>query len=343
MWNLKSMEPARLEACFQQMGLPKFRARQVFQWMHKGAESFREMTNLPETLRRQLEETCDLEVLKTEKVLVSRKDATRKYLFSLKDGQRIESVFMKYHYGNTACISSQAGCRMGCAFCASHEGGLIRNLTPGEMMDQVLRIRRESGEQISHVVVMGVGEPFDNYENLLHFLRLLHDPMGLNMSYRNMTVSTCGILPGIEAFASDMPQVTLAVSLHAPLDSLRSQIMPINRKYGLEELIKACRNYCDLTNKRITFEYILIDGVNDSPASARQLSELLGGMLCHVNLIPFNGVYGRMFHSASPQVCRKFQKILEEKGIEATIRRELGGDINGACGQLRSTKAENKG
>ena len=337
------MELDQLEGVLKSLGQPGFRAKQVFGWMHRGVESFDEMSNLPKTLRENLKERCDLEVLEKRNIQISRKDGTRKYLFALEDGQFIESVLMKYEYGNTVCISSQAGCRMGCAFCASHEGGLVRNLTPGEMLDQILRIQRDLGEKINHIVVMGVGEPFDNYENLMAFLRNVHDEAGLNLSYRNITVSTCGILPRMRAFAEEMPQVTLAVSLHAAEDSLRSRMMPINRKYPLKELISACRDYVNMTNKRITFEYILIEGVNDGPEQAEQLARLLKGLLCHVNLIPYNGVYGKAWKGSSRKTGALFRDRLGDKGIPATIRRELGGDIDGACGQLRSRKIRDEG
>lgn len=339
MVRLKSMDLEALKEYLAGLGLPPYRGEQIFRWMHRGVSSFEEMSDLPLSLREKLKGQCTLEVLQTETVQISRRDGTRKYLFSLEDGQKIESVLMRYRYGNTACISSQAGCRMGCAFCASKEGGLIRQLTEGEMLEQVLRMKRESGLEIQHVVVMGTGEPFDNYRNLVGFLRLLHNPLGLGMSYRSMTVSTCGLIPGIDAFAGDMPQTTLAVSLHAPQETLRSRLMPINRKYPLKELMEACRRYTQRTNKRITFEYVLIEGVNDSGRMAESLALLLKGMLCHVNLIPFNGIYRNAFRSASPEVCRRFLRILSDNGIQATLRRELGRDIDGACGQLRSRKS----
>lgn len=335
MIDLKSMYITELEEYVVQLGEKKFRGTQIFQWLNKGVSSFEEMRNLPQGLITKLKQDCSLTVLDVEKKQISKKDGTVKYLFHLSDHQMVESVLMKYHYGNSICISSQAGCKMGCLFCASAEGGLARNLTAGEMLDQVLRAAKDTGEKINHVVVMGTGEPFDNYQNLLRFLRLLHDEQGMGMSYRNMTVSTCGIPERMIQFAKDMPAVTMAISLHAPSDKIRSQLMPISKKYPYQILLNACKNYLRLTNRRITFEYVMIEGINDQNFHARELAENLKGMLCHVNLIPFNGGYGKAFHATPRKTTERFQKILEENGIEATIRREMGQDIDGACGQLR--------
>ncbi len=336
--KIKSMTFEELEAFVESLGEKKFRAKQVFEWMHKGVRSFEEMTNLPKSFREKLTESAELEALETETLQVSKKDGTRKYLFRLPDGQFVESVLMKYSYGNTVCISTQAGCRMGCAFCASCEGGLIRNLTAGEILDQVLAVSRDMGQKVDHVVVMGVGEPFDNYENLSRFLENIHDPRGFGMSFRSITVSTCGILPGIERFAEEFPQVTLAISLHAPNAQIRGRLMPVDRTYPYEKLLETARKYVRKTNKRITFEYILIDGVNDSPQQAEELAGTLKGILCHINLIPFNEVLGRGFSSARPERVRRFQEVLQKNGYEATVRRELGSDIDGACGQLRAKR-----
>lgn len=338
MVKIKSLSFGELEEFVLSLGEKKFRAAQIFEWMHKGVRSFDDMKNIPRELRRKLEEQADPEILETEAVQVSAKDGTRKYLFRLPDGEFVESVLMKYSYGNTVCISTQAGCRMGCAFCASCEGGLKRNLTAGEILDQVLAVSADIGEKVGNVVVMGVGEPFDNYDQLTGFLNNINDKRGFNLGMRNITVSTCGIVPAIIRFAREYPQVTLAVSLHAPDDELRSRIMPVNRKYNLKALTAACREYAEITNKRITFEYILIEGLNDSQKHAGQLADLLKGMNCHINLIPFNGVLGKKFSAVKRAEAEKFRDELRKRGIETTIRRELGSDIDGACGQLRSKK-----
>lgn len=338
MVKIKSLSFGELEEFVLSLGEKKFRAAQIFEWMHKGVRSFDDMKNLPGELRRKLKEQADPEILETEAVQVSAKDGTRKYLFRLPDGEFVESVLMKYSYGNTVCISTQAGCRMGCAFCASCEGGLKRNLTAGEILDQVLAVSLDIGEKTGNIVVMGVGEPFDNYEQLSVFLNNINDKRGFNLGMRNITVSTCGIVPEIIRFAEEYPQVTLAVSLHAPNDELRNRLMPVNRKYNLKALTAACRKYAQITNKRITFEYILIEGVNDSRRCAEELSDLLKGLNCHINLIPFNGVIGKNFSAVKRKEAEKFRDELRKRGIETTIRRELGSDIDGACGQLRSKK-----
>lgn len=334
--RLKSLSFADLEGYIVSLGEKRFRAKQVFEWMHKGVRSFDEMTNVPKGLREKLEEGADLEALSVERIQVSKKDGTRKYLLKLGDGALVESVLMKYSYGNTVCISSQAGCRMGCAFCASCENGLDRGLSAGEILDQVLAVSRDIGQKIDNVVVMGVGEPFDNYESLTGFIDNIHDPRGFGLSHRSITVSTCGIVPRIRDFGRDYPQVTLAVSLHAPDENIRSQLMPINRKYSFDVLLKACRDYTKMTNKRITFEYILLGGLNDSTGDAVRLAEALRGILCHINLIPFNGVAGKPYTPTSRKKAEQFLGELKASGFEATIRRELGSDIDGACGQLRS-------
>ncbi len=336
--DIKSMTVAELEQLLMSIGQAKYRASQIFGWLAKGAYTFEEMTNLPRDLREKLNEISFIERLELEDMQVSATDGTKKYLFGMRSGNAIESVFLKYHYGNSVCISSQAGCRMGCAFCASAIGGRADNLTPAEMLDQVLAIQKETGEAIGNVVVMGTGEPFDNYENLCRFITLIHAEEGFNMGLRSITVSTCGIIPKIEAFGRDYPQVNLAVSLHASNDEIRSRLMPINKKYPLAALLDACRRHTAATGRRITFEYAMIRGCNDSKVHAEELSNKLRHMLCHVNLIPLNTVREREFGAASRQRAEEFCRILSDKGIGATIRRDLGTDIDGACGQLRLQK-----
>jgi 23S rRNA (adenine2503-C2)-methyltransferase len=293
------------------------------------------MANLPKELRNKLDENAELKKLKVLNIQKSKKDGTRKYLFELRDGNSIESVFMKYKFGNTVCISSQAGCLMGCRFCASTINGLQRNLTAGEMSDQVISIERDTEEKISNIVVMGTGEPFNNYENLSKFLRNIHEKEGLNVGMRNITVSTCGLIKKMLEFAKDFPQVNLAVSLHAPNDTIRNKIMPINKRYPLEELLAASRTYVAKTGRRITFEYALVKGINDGEQNAKELAERLRGINCHVNLIPLNQVKETGLHGTERKESELFREVLERHGIQVTIRRELGSDIDAACGQLR--------
>ena len=334
--NLKDLQLNEMEKLLQDLGEPKFRAKQIFAWLYKGVDSFEEMTNVPASLKQKLAEAgVDLGVLKPIKVQVSKYDGTRKYLFELEDGNCIESVFMKYKYGNTICVSSQAGCRMGCKFCASTIGGLSRNLTPGEILEQLLAAERDTGEPINHIVVMGTGEPFDNYENISKFIKIINDKNGRNLGMRNITVSTCGLAPMIEKFGNDFPQVNLAISLHAPNNEIRNSMMPVNKSYPIEVLIETCRKYAESTSRRVTFEYTLVKGVNDTREHALELAALLRGMLCHVNLIPLNKVEETGLDTSDNKTAQEFQKTLENKGIPATIRRELGDDIDGACGQLR--------
>ena len=336
--DIKSLTPEQLANYVTQMGLPAFRARQLFQWIHeKAAESFDEMSNLPAQLRSALQESCDLVVLRIADVKISAIDGTRKYLFALPDGNVIESVLMKYKYGNSVCISSQVGCRMGCRFCASTLDGLERNLRPSEMLDQIYRIQRHLGERISHVVVMGSGEPMDNYDNLVAFIRLLTHEQGLNLSQRNITVSTCGIVPGILRLAEEGLPVTLALSLHAPNDQVRRTLMPIALRYPLSEVLDACQTYYEKTGRRLTFEYSLVKGVNDNLEEARQLARLLRGRHGHVNLIPVNPIKERDYVQSDPKAIEAFKNYLEKQGIHVTIRREMGRDIAGACGQLRKS------
>ncbi|MCI9531955.1 MAG: 23S rRNA (adenine(2503)-C(2))-methyltransferase RlmN [Lachnospiraceae bacterium] len=334
--DIKSLYNKELEELFVSLGEKPFHARQAFHWLHvKHAASFAQMTDISNKLKEKLTDTCRIAVLKQEKVQCSKADGTRKYLFGLGDGNMVESVFMRYRHGNSVCISSQAGCRMGCRFCASALGGLVRNLTAGEMLEQVYRIQEDTGERVSHVVVMGTGEPLDNYENFLRFVRLLSDDKGANISQRNITASTCGIVPKIRRLAEEKLQITLALSLHAPSQEKRLSLMPVAKKYGLLEVLDACDAYFAKTGRRITFEYSLMGGMNDSTEDARQLAALLKGKNCHVNLIPINPVDERDYTQPSPQRVSNFKNNLEKYGINVTIRREMGRDIDGACGQLR--------
>ncbi len=330
------MDSVELEQLLIEMGEPKFRARQLFEWIHKKhAADFVEMTNLPKTLREKLESTAKLSRTEVAQKLVSQKDGTRKYLFVLENGSVIESVLMKYEYGNTVCISTQAGCRMGCRFCASTLEGVERNLTAGEMLSQVYEIQKDCGERVSGVVLMGSGEPLDNYENVLKFLRLINDPKGQNMGQRHITLSTCGLIDKIYELAEENLQITLAVSLHAPNDGIRNSIMPVSKANPMDKLLAACRAYAEKTKRRITFEYAMMQGVNDSDACARELAGRLRHMLCHVNLIPVNDVKERAFVKSSDERVRRFAVILQENSVETTVRRRLGSDIDAACGQLR--------
>ena len=333
--NLLDLEYTELENIITEAGLPKFRAGQIFSWVQKGVTERENMTNVPKSLWEN-ESLKDLKAELPELLQVQRSsDGTVKCLAGLKDGNAVETVFMKYKYGNSICISSQAGCRMGCAFCASGMLGLERDLTPGELLGQILMAERETGEKISHIVVMGTGEPFDNYENLSKFIRIINHPKGRNLGMRNITVSTCGIVPMIERFGDDFGQVNLAISLHASTDKERSEIMPVNKAYPLDTLIEACRRYTEKTGRRITFEYTLIRGVNDDSKHLASLADLLHGMLCHVNLIPLNEVKEKQFRSGTRERAEEFREALEKCGIPATVRRELGSDIDAACGQLR--------
>lgn len=334
--DIKSLTLAELEEDLKQKGQKTFRARQVFQWMHeKLADSFEEMTNLSKDLRQQLSQDYELVTLQKKDVKISRLDGTRKYLFGLSDGHVIESVLMKYKHGNSVCISSQVGCRMGCRFCASTLDGLERNLRPSEMLDQIYRIQKDTGERVSHVVVMGSGEPLDNYDSLIRFIRLVSDEKGLNISQRNITVSTCGIVPGIEQMAQEGLAVTLALSLHGPNDQVRKSLMPVANKYPLKEVLSACTTYFKKTGRRLTFEYSLVKGVNDDLSHARALAKLLKDQQGHVNLIPVNPIKERDYVQSGSKAVEEFKHCLEKSGINVTVRREMGRDISGACGQLR--------
>lgn len=340
MINLRDLTLDEMKALSVSLGQPAFRAKQIFQWISKGKTDFREMRNLPEVFKAELSARCRIGSVETAAVQKSAQDGTRKYLFRLEDSNTIESVFMKYKYGNSICLSSQAGCRMGCAFCASGRNGLVRSLTPGEMLSQLMAAEQETGEKIGHIVVMGTGEPFDNYENLSSFIRIVNDENGRNIGMRNITVSTCGLVPGIERFGGDFPQVNLAISLHGTTDEIRSSMMPVNRKYPLKTLLAACRAYTEKTGRRVTFEYTLVNGVNDTDGDMERLRGLLAGMLCHVNLIPLNKVDGLGFDTVSRARAGAFRQYLESRGIPATVRRELGADIDAACGQLRLGRSE---
>ena len=333
--HLKSMTLGEMTAHFQQMGLPGFRAKQVYTWLHKGVRSYEEMTNLPLALRQELERQYPLYAPQVVRKQESRLDGTIKYLWRLSDGNCVETVLMRYHYGNTVCISTEVGCRMGCAFCASTLGGLVRRLEPHEMLDQVLFTQLDSGLPVSHIVLMGIGEPLDNFDNVMRFLELVNSPEGMNISMRHISLSTCGLVPKIDELAKRKLQLTLSVSLHAPNDAVRDTIMPVNKAYPSEELIGACRRYYEATSRRISFEYAMIDGVNDSEENARELIRRLKGLPAHFNLIPLNHVEESPLKPSSRAAVARFQKCLEDGGITATVRRTLGGDIDASCGQLR--------
>ena len=329
------MLPEELEAFLLSLGEPKFRAKQIFTWLTKGARSFDEMSNLPKALREKLAAEAYINSLKCLRKQVSSEDGTIKYLWELRDGNAVETVVMRYAHGATVCISSQVGCRMGCAFCASTIGGLVRDLTPSEMLDEVLYSRLESGIAISNIVLMGIGEPLDNYDNVLKFLRLVNRPEGLNIGMRHISVSTCGLAERIGALAREDLQLTLAISLHAPDDETRTRLMPANRGRGVAEILRCCQDYFAATGRRITFEYAMIDGVNDSPEQARALAALARKAKAHINLIPLNHVEERAFAPSRPERMKAFCGILEAQGANYTVRRSLGGDIDSSCGQLR--------
>ncbi len=338
MKDIKSLNLEELTEYVVELSEPKFRGKQLYQWLHaKHVESLEEMTNIPASLKNKLSENAQFIALKPVDVLISQIDGTRKYLFGLHDGNVIESVFMRYKHGNSVCISSQVGCRMGCRFCASTLDGLTRNLMPSEMLEQIYAIERHTGERVSNVVVMGSGEPMDNFENILKFVELLTDSNGINISQRNLTISTCGIVPRINELADKKYQFTLAISLHASNNEKRKELMPIANAYSIEELVDACRNYFDKTGRRITFEYSLVQGVNDTEKDAKELCALVHGINCHINLIPVNPIKERDYKQSTAHSIEAFKNRLEKSGINATIRREMGRDINGACGQLRKS------
>ncbi len=333
--NLRSMTLPELAACLKELGQPGFRAKQVYSWLHKGVRSYKEMTNLPHILRQRLAEMYPLNPPEVARKQESKLDGTIKYLWRLADGNCVETVLMRYHYGNTVCISTEVGCRMGCAFCASTLGGLVRKLEPNEMLEQVLFTQIDSGLPVSHIVLMGIGEPLDNYDNVIRFLELVNSEDGMNISMRHISLSTCGLVPKIDELAKRKLQLTLSVSLHAPNDAIRDRIMPVNRAYPSQELLDACRRYYEATSRRISFEYAMIDGVNDREVDARELLKRLKGLPAHFNLIPLNHVEESPLKPSSKKAVVRFQQILEEGGITATVRRTLGGDIDASCGQLR--------
>lgn len=336
--DIKSLYYKELSERMKAMGQPEFRAKQVYEWLHvKLVESYDEMTNLSKVLRSRLAESNPLITLEEVDALHSEADGTIKYLFRLKDDRVIESVLMKYLHGNSVCISSQVGCRMGCKFCASTIGGKERDLLPSEMLDQIYRIQRISGERVSNVVVMGTGEPLDNYDNLIRFIKILTDPQGLNISARNITVSTCGIPDRIRALAEEELPITLALSLHAPNNEIRKKLMPVAARYELSEVMDAFRYYYEKTGRRLTFEYSLVDSVNDSEEHARELCRLVKGLNCHINLIPVNPIKEREYRKSGSKNIQNFKFILEKNRINVTIRREMGADIDAACGQLRKS------
>ncbi len=333
MTDIKSMNLSEMTVFLKELGEPSFRAKQVFQWLHRGAVSFDAMTNLSKELRKKLSDSCAISAPCVEQKQVSAQDGTIKYLWRLKDGNCIETVLMRYHHGNTVCISSQVGCRMGCAFCASTLGGKVRDLTPAEMLDQVLFTQLDAGFPVSNIVLMGIGEPLDNLNNVLRFLELINSPEGLNIGMRHISLSTCGLVEKIDKLAEHRLQLTLSVSLHAPDDETRSQIMPVNRSVGVEKLFETCRRYFEQTGRRISYEYAMIEGVTDRDWQADLLAERLRGTPGHVNLIPLNHVAESPL-KPSRRVA-EFQERLSRQGVTATVRRKLGGDIDASCGQLR--------
>lgn len=339
--DIKSYNLKELTAYMERLGEAKFRAKQLYEWMHvKKAAGYEEMSNISAKLKALLSEQTCYTCLIPVQVLISEIDGTRKYLFRLQDGNVIESVFMRYKHGNSVCISSQVGCRMGCRFCASTLDGLTRNLTASEMLEQIYAIERHTGERVSNVVIMGSGEPMDNFDNVIKFVELLTDENGIHISQRNLTISTCGLVPRINELAEKHFQFTLAISLHASSDTKRKELMPIANAYSIEQVIQACRNYFDKTGRRLTFEYSLVQGVNDTKEDSEELIHLLKGLNCHINLIPVNPIKERDYKQSSKQAIMDFMNRLERAGLQVTVRREMGRDINGACGQLRKSYME---
>ena len=342
MKDIKSMTLAELGTELKALGEPAFRAKQIYRWMHRGVRDFSEMTDISRSLRERLTAEYTLVSPTVARRLQSQKDGTIKYLWRLMDGNCVESVLMRYHYGNTICISSEVGCRMGCAFCASTRGGLVRRLAPSEMLDQVLFSQLDSGLPISHIVLMGIGEPLDNFDEVMRFLENITSPEGVNIGMRNISLSTCGLVPKIDMLAEKKLQLTLSVSLHAPNNQIRSSMMPVNDAYPVEQLIQTVRRYQDTTGRRVSFEYSMVRGVNDSDACAKQLADLIRGMGAHVNLIPINPVDGSPYSATDAANVRRFQQKLESLGVNATVRRRLGSEISAACGQLRRDEMNGK-
>ena len=340
--NIKSMTLPELTATLKELGQPAFRGKQVYTWLHKGVRSYEEMSNLPKSLRDTLSEKypiCPPEVVRKQE---SKKDGTIKYLWKLSDGNCVETVLMRYNYGNTVCISTEVGCAMGCAFCASTIGGLVRRLEPYEMLDEVLFTQVDSGLPVSRVVLMGIGEPLDNFDNVMRFLELVNSADGMNISMRHISLSTCGLVPKIDKLAEKKLQISLAISLHGPNNEIRGRVMPVNKAYPIEQLLDACRRYYDATSRRIHFEYAMIDGVNDGEEHAKELLRRLKGLPAHFNLIPLNHVEESPLKPSSKAAVARFQKILEDGGITATVRRTLGSDIDASCGQLRRKYTKGK-
>ena len=341
--DIKSMNLEELKSYMESIGEKPFRAKQLYQWMHeKQAASFDEMTNLSKSLQEKLKKECHFVSLKQEAVQVSKIDGTRKYLFALDDGNVIESVLMRYKHGNSVCISSQVGCRMGCRFCASTQAGRVRNLEAGEICSEIYTAQKDIGERISHIVLMGIGEPLDNFDEVMRFLENISSPEGVNIGMRNISLSTCGLVPKIDQLAEKKLQLTLSVSLHAPNNEIRSGMMPVNDAYPVEVLMPAVRRYQETTGRRVSFEYSMVRGVNDSDACARQLADLIRGMGAHVNLIPINPVDGSPYSATDAANVRRFQQKLESLGVNATVRRRLGSEISAACGQLRRDEMNGK-
>lgn len=336
--DIKSYNLDELKEALESMGEKAFRAGQIYKWLHVDyVDSFDEMTNISKNLRNRLNDEFKIVSMKPVEILTSKIDGTKKYLFLLEDNIVIESVFMRYHHGNSVCISTQAGCRMGCKFCASTLNGLERNLTPSELLSQIYEIEKDTKERVSNIVLMGSGEPLDNYDNVMKFISLITDKNGKNLSQRNITLSTCGLVPKIREMADNKMQITLALSLHASDDETRKELLPIANRYSIAEVLDACKYYFEKTGRRITFEYSLVAGVNDTKEEAMKLATLVKGINCHVNLIPVNPIKERDFKQSEREAIQQFQKVLEKNRINVTIRREMGRDINGACGQLRKS------
>ena len=340
--DLRSLPPEELTEQLVSRGFPAFRAKQIRQWLDRGVTNFDEMTNLPKDLRVVLAELYTVPGVTIVRKLVSAIDGTVKYLFRLDDGETVESVLMQYKHGWSQCLSTQVGCKMGCTFCATGMGGFIRNLSAAEMVAQIEAAQQDTGVRVSSIVLMGMGEPLDNYEQVVRFLRLLGEEGGVHIGMRHISLSTCGVVPGIYRLMEEQIPLTLSISLHAPNDTIRSQSMPVNKRWPIDELLKACRDYIEATGRRISFEYAMIDGLNDSDECAEELGNRLRGMLCHVNLIPVNAVEGKKQKRSSKERIRSFMDILEKRGINVTVRRTLGSDINASCGQLRRQQVENQ-
>ncbi len=334
--DVLSMFPEELGAFCESLNQPKYRGKQIFEGLYKGNRNFSEFSSLPKAFRDKLDEEAFIPTAKIKRKLVSAIDGTVKYLYELHDGETVESVFMRYHHGNTMCISTQVGCRMGCAFCASTKAGLVRSLAPSEMLLQIIEAERDLDERVSNVVLMGMGEPLDNYDNVMKFLRLINHESGLNVGLRHISLSTCGLVDKIDRLADEGLPITLSISLHAPNDEIRRQTMPIANRYSIKELLTACRRYIDKTGRRISFEYALIAGVNDSKENAHELGRLLSGMICHLNLIPVNPIKEKNFQRSEKNAIKVFTETVETYKINVTVRRKLGADINASCGQLRA-------